>query len=251
MDRFRGPDHIAIRASPRRIAATFGITTTRSATPPAAIVARVPTPPVTAVRERLRHVRWIGGGSGAGKSNVARRLAERYGLRLYATDDVMGAHARRSAPEDAPLLAAFLGMDADERWVNRSPRTMLDTFHWFHGEGFGLIIEDLLALPTGTGVLAEGFRLLPERVAPYLTTPGHAVWLLPTPAFRRAAFAGRDGFWNRTSDPARALRNLLERDRMFTDRLAAQTRRLGLHSIRVDGSVLEDALAERVWRRFA
>lgn len=201
-------------------------------------------------RECLQHVRWIGGGSGAGKSSVARRLAERYGLRLYATDDVMDAHARRTTSENAPLLAAFLAMDPDERWVNRSPRTMLDTFHWFQGEGFGLIIEDLLALPADTGVIVEGFRLLPELVAPYLTTPDHAVWLLPAPAFRRAAFARRDGFWNQTGDPPRALRNLLERDRMFTDRLAAQTRRLGLRTIRVDGSLPEDALIERVWRGF-
>ncbi|RZS43701.1 hypothetical protein EV193_102682 [Herbihabitans rhizosphaerae] len=31
--------------------------------------------------ERLRHVYRIGGGSGAGKSTIARRLADRHGLR--------------------------------------------------------------------------------------------------------------------------------------------------------------------------
>jgi hypothetical protein len=36
---------------------------------------------------------------------------------------------------------------------------MLETFHWFRGEGFGLIIEDLLALPPDQDVIAEGFRL--------------------------------------------------------------------------------------------
>jgi uridine kinase len=39
------------------------------------------------LRTRLRHVRWIGGGSGAGKTTVARLLAEQYSLRLYSTDD--------------------------------------------------------------------------------------------------------------------------------------------------------------------
>ena len=33
-------------------------------------------------------------------------------------------------------------MDMDERWVSRSPETMLETFGWFRGEGFGLIVED-------------------------------------------------------------------------------------------------------------
>jgi hypothetical protein len=96
---------------------------------------------------RLGHVYWIGGASGAGKSTMARRLAVRHGLHLYATDDVMADHARRSTPQDSPFLRAFMATDMDERWVNRSPGTMLETFHWYRGEGFGLIVEDLLALP--------------------------------------------------------------------------------------------------------
>src|SRR2546423_289684 len=106
-----------------------------------------------ALREQLRHVYWIGGGSGAGKSTIARRIAARHGLRLYATDDVMADHARRSSREDSPLLRSFMTMDMDERWVNRPPETMLETFHWFRGEGFRLIIEDLL--PREPGVIAE------------------------------------------------------------------------------------------------
>jgi hypothetical protein len=67
-----------------------------------------------ALRARLGHVYWIGGGSGAGKSTIARRVAARHGLRLYATDDVMADHARRCAPGDCPLLAAFAAMDMDQ-----------------------------------------------------------------------------------------------------------------------------------------
>jgi len=81
-----------------------------------------------ALRARLRDVYWIGGGSGAGKSTIARRLAARHGLRLYATDEVMADHGRRSSPADSPLMAGFAAMDMDERWVSRSPETMLETF---------------------------------------------------------------------------------------------------------------------------
>src|SRR5438093_847841 len=134
-----------------------------------------------ALRKQLRHVYWIGGGSGAGKSTIAHRIAAQHGLRLYATDDVMADHARRSTGEDSPLLHRFMAMDMDERWVNRSPNTMLETFHWFQGEGFNLIIEDLLSLPREPGVIVEGFRLLPRLLEPLLSAPAHAVWLLPTP----------------------------------------------------------------------
>ncbi len=64
---------------------------------------------------RLRHIRWIGGGSGAGKSTVARRLSERYGLRRYHCDDMQSAHTARSNPTDHPMLHAFIAMTMDER----------------------------------------------------------------------------------------------------------------------------------------
>ena len=110
------------------------------------------------LREQLRHVYWIGGGSCAGKSTIARRIADQHGLHLYATDDVMAEHSRRSKPGDCPLLHEFIAMDINDRWVNRSPTTMLDTFHWFRGEGFNMIIEDLLRIPTNRRVIVEGFR---------------------------------------------------------------------------------------------
>jgi 2-phosphoglycerate kinase len=207
-----------------------------------------------ALREQLRHVYWVGGGSGAGKSTVARRIAARHGLRLYATDDMMAEHARRSTREDSPLLHTFMAMDMDERWVNRPPNTMLQTFHWFQGEGFRLIIEDLLRLPREPGVVVEGFRLLPRLVEPLLSAPAHAVWLLPTPDFREAVVRSRggtaSGFLARTTDPERALRNLLERDRMFTDILREETARLEVPAVEVDATMTEDDLAERVTEVF-
>lgn len=197
----------------------------------------------------LAHVRWIGGGSGAGKSTIARRLATEHALRIYDTDAVMADHGTRISSDDAPYLHAFKAMDMNERWVNRDPVTMLETFHWYRGEGFDPIVEDLLGLPAEPGVIAEGFRLLPDLVAPLLAAPEHAVWLLPTPAFRAAAFGDRDpatDFTRRTSDPERARRNLAERDHLFTDRLRVEVRRLGLAAVEVGSATTEGELASRV-----
>jgi hypothetical protein len=202
---------------------------------------------------QLRHVYWIGGGSGAGKSTLSRRLAAEQGLRRYSTDDAMRDHASRCTREDAPFLHEFKAMDLDERWVNRSPETMLETFHWFRGEGFGLIVEDLLRLPGEPCVIVEGLRVLPTRVKPLLAVPQQAIWLLPTPEFRLAALESRGSAWEiagKTRDPERALRNLLERDRMFTERLYEETKRLDLRFIEVDTTMTEDALAERVREAF-
>lgn len=203
--------------------------------------------------ERLGHVYWIGGAPGAGKSAVARRLAGRHGLALYPTDDVMRDHARRTTAADAPYLDRFMAMDMDERWLTRSPETMLETFHWFRGEAFPLIVEDLLRMPAGTRVIAEGFRLLPRLVVPLLRDRNHAVWLLPTPAFRDMALASRGSLWEipgKTSDPERARLNLVRRDRMFTQRLAAEAERLGCRTLELDIGLTEDEVTTRVGRLF-
>jgi hypothetical protein len=198
--------------------------------------------------QRLQHIRWIGGGSGAGKSTIAGLLAEEYGLRLYHCDDTQPAHTARSNPVDDPMLHAFVAMTMDERWVKRTPEEMFRTFHGFHGEGFRLILEDLLDLPTDVPVLVEGYKLLPRLVFPWLSRVDQAVWLIPTPEWRQTAFSRRGSLWSiagRTSDPETALANLLARDALFTEEVERQAAALQLSMIEVDGSMTVDELLER------
>lgn len=198
--------------------------------------------------ERLRHIRWIGGGSGAGKSTIACLLAEEYGLRLYHCDDTQSAHTARSNAADHPLLHAFLALTMDERWVKRTPEEMFRTFHGFHGEGFRLILEDLLDLPTDVPVLVEGYKLLPRLVFPLLSRVDQAVWLIPTPEWRRTALSRRGSLWSiagRTSDPQTALANSLARDALYTEEVARQAAALQLPIIEVNGSTTVDELMER------
>lgn len=121
---------------------------------------------------------------------------------------------------------------------------MLETFHGFQGEAFEFIVEDLLALPDDPPILAEGFRLLPRLVAPLLSQLDQAVWLLPTPDLRRAAFDARGStreIPQRTSDPERALGNLLERDELFTSQVAREASALQMQVIEVGvGRTLDD-----------
>jgi hypothetical protein len=207
---------------------------------------------VSDLRERLAHVRWLGGGSGAGKSTIATRLAEACGLRLYSSDETLRRHVAAATPDRHPLATAFVRMSMDERWLDRSPPTMLETFHGLHGELFERIVADLLALPQEPPILAEGFRLLPWLVAPLLRSPHgarQAAWLISTPAFRLAAFAARGADWHgaqRTRDPVRAMQNLLERDALFANRVADEAAALGLTTIAVDGSVSVEALSAQV-----
>jgi hypothetical protein len=142
-----------------------------------------------------------------------------------------------------------MAMDMDERWLNRAPSVMLETFHGYQGELFDLIVEDLLALPEQPPILAEGFRLLPRLVAPLLSRPDHAVWLAPSPEFRRRAFASRGSSLDiagETSDPTRALANLLTRDDLFTQHMISEASALGLCVIEVVVGMTVDGLTRVV-----
>ena len=197
-------------------------------------------------------MRWLGGGSGAGKSTIAARLAAENGLRLFRTDDAIQRHVARADPRRHPLAHAFAAMGMDERWLRRSPAEMLATFHGYQGELFELIVEDLFALPSEPPILVEGFRLLPRLVAPLLREPagsGQAVWLIPTPAFRRAVFEARGTAWHgayRTLEPARALENLLARDALFTDQIEQDARAAGLPIVQVEIGDPIDSTVDRV-----
>jgi len=86
-------------------------------------------------------------------------------------------------------------------------------------------------------------------VAPLVSTPLRAVWLLPTPGFRRHAFASRGSMSTiagKTSDPERALANLLERDRLFTDQVRRDCAALELQTLDVDGRLTVDQLSDHV-----
>jgi len=142
-------------------------------------------------------------------------------------------------------------MSMDERWLNRSLGEMLATFPWFRGEGFELIVQDLLVLPQDPPVLVEGFRLLPTLMAPLLGHPRQAVWLIPSAEFRLDAFTERGTLRDiarKTSNPDRALANLLARDAMFSERLASEASALDLEVIEVDLGDGVEELTQRVGR---
>jgi hypothetical protein len=196
----------------------------------------------------LRHIRWLGGATGAGKTSVAIQLATTFNLRVYSTDAAISVHSVRAGP-DAPLLSEFRSMSMDERWLRRDAQTMLKTFPWFSGERFDCIVQDLQSMPAEPVTLAEGFRHLPGLVHPLLDERRQAVWLTTTPEFRRRAFMARaqpEQFWCRTSDPTTSLERVLERDTLFADWIAREAQERSLKVVVVDGTQTETEVVTEV-----
>jgi hypothetical protein len=204
-------------------------------------------------RAALRQVLWIGGAPDAGKSTATRTLAAAHGWHAYHLDAAGRSHEARTTPERQPHLSAFLAMTMDERWVVRSPAAMAAHVLQTGPEYLALAIEDLMLMPTEPPILAEGPWFFPADIAPLLSHPRQAIWLVPTEEFKRASAARRDKpqFRHDTSDPECATRNWLARDLLLGKLVRRQARELGLAVYEVDGSRTVEETAALLERHFA
>jgi hypothetical protein len=195
---------------------------------------------LSGLREELGHVLWLGGSPCSGKSSISRILAKSYGLRAYHCDEAFGEHQQRLSQALQPTLHKWTTTDWDDLWM-QSPDVLLAEAIAAYREHFGLVVADLLALPRGAPMLAEGTCLLPNLVAEMLHTPHQAMWLVPTEAFQRRYYPQR-GSWvqdivTACRDPQQALENWMARDVAFARWVTDQTLQLGLKHIVVDGSL--------------
>jgi 2-phosphoglycerate kinase len=180
------------------------------------------------VRERLSHVLWIGGGTDAGKTSVARLLSETHRLPVYHYDQADLRHHVRLA-QTSPRYAAFLDASMEERWVRPEQEALAERAWQAFRDRFALVMEDLTALsfPEGMRVLVEGFGLTPELLEPVLAWRRQAIWLVPTETFKLSAMErrGKGRFGGEVSDAHRASRNLLELGARDDGEQAVQRRR--------------------------
>ena len=158
---------------------------------------------------------WIGGGQWAGKSTVARILALAYGLLPTTTTTTTPAGMRIAASRVGSGLASRrrpgpwggLGDRHPRADGRRHPSRLPGPVQW--------ALDDLRALVSGRPVIAEGWGLRPELVAPIIDSPTRMVVMVAAPESRirqarklpRAAAISHE-----VSDPDRAQRNRLARD---------------------------------------
>ena len=189
------------------------------------------------ISQQLSHILWIGGSPCAGKSSIAYILAQQYNLQTYSCDDHYEAHLTRATPDKHPLMSNAAGMTWDEVWMR--PVDVLVTRELaFYREEFEMVIEDLLAMRRSTHIIAEGAALLPQCVAPLLSHPSQAIWIVPTKEFQLKEYAHRDWVENILSqcqDPQQAWHNWMGRDAGFAKAVAQDAIARGLRVIEVDG----------------
>ena len=190
---------------------------------------------------------WIGGSSCGGKSTLARRLADEYGLALYSCDEHYEGHLGRIADRAPSAMLAVSRMKAEEIFYTRSVSEQLATYLDVLQEDFHHVRNDLAAFGDGP-VVVEGNQLLPWLVGPLLREQDRAIWVIPTEDFQREQYAARDwihGILRETSSAEVSFNNWMTRDALFADRVRAEARERGLQVVEVDGSrTLEENYAE-------
>jgi hypothetical protein len=197
---------------------------------------------------------WIGGGQWAGKSTVARLLAQRYGVTAYHYDyqDARAHHDRRIASR-VRGGGSVADPDPEEVWVRPTPETMAaETLAGFPAR-FEWALDDLRALVSGRPTIAEGWGLRPELVAAVADSARRMVVLVPTEDFRQRqlrAMPRAAAISQQVSDPARAQANRLARDRLVAADAVRSARELGIRVIDVDGSRDAPAVADTVAEHF-
>lgn len=177
---------------------------------------------------------FIGGGTGGGKTTVARALAARHGLRLLPIDALWYEHAERAGEKSPP---------PDVQWLEWTPATQAADFERISRMMLGYVLEDITSLPEHPSVLVEGPQVVPDL----LPDGARAVFLIPTAGFQRETLSSRS---MPSSDPAQALANRLVKDRLYADRVAELARGRGFPVIEVDGSRAPEEICAEVERGF-
>jgi hypothetical protein len=203
----------------------------------------------------LAHVLWIGGPPDCGKTSITDILAQKHGLSVYHFDRHEMAHFARCTPEQYPALYAARPevLTTEQRWLGSPPDVMAAETIACWTERFWMAVDDLLAMPTLSRIIAEGPGFFPECIAPIVSDRHKAIWLVPTETFKRASAARRIKPGNRheTSDPERATRNLIDRDLLMTQHVREQATARDLPLFEVDGSRNLEQMAARVEAHFA
>src|SRR5438093_1283166 len=119
---------------------------------------------------------WIGGATGAGKTTVARRLARRWGLRIYSADNWTWVHRDRAIAAGLEAAIRFEALTPEQRMA--APATERRAMALWPQRA-QMVMDDVRALPSAPLVVAEG-----TTIGAWTIDPRRAVWLVPTWEFQ-------------------------------------------------------------------
>lgn len=209
---------------------------------------------------------FVGGGTCAGKTTAARRVAEDAAVRVFSVDDRLEGYARIAEAEGNIAMREALSSDFERLWM-RDPGVQLDEMLRFYADAFPYAMDDLREfaasvnrrLPGGAEpsfapvIVAEGIAFMPELLHAAGVAADRCVFATCPRALHDERYARRD--WmplmlDGCSDPERAFELWMDRDELFAEHVRSECARLGYPHILVD-SDNPGALADAIGRLVA
>lgn len=188
---------------------------------------------------------WIGGSPCSGKSTIAERLAEKYGLVYYKCDDAYPRHVRNATTQNQPAMSRLSRMSLDEIF-SRPVEIQVEETLMCYREEMAMIRDDITALGPEMPIVVEGAALLPEIVSLLLADYSCGIWITPTAEFQVEQYRRRS--WvqpllQECREPEQAFANWMSRDIAFAKYIADDAWHRGLRTLIVNGNAsLEDNL---------
>jgi hypothetical protein len=204
----------------------------------------------------LHKALWIGGAQWAGKSTVARILAERHNLTAYHYDyHDARAHMDRRVAQHLRNTGESLELFDPEDWVRQTPTELAAAcLDGSFPTRLPYVFDDLRALTGPRPILAEGIGLRPDALAPLLDAPDRMIVMVPTEAFRQhqiRALPRAGALTHNVTDRDKAQANRVARDHILADDAVHKARQHGIRILEVTGDRDADTIADEVESHFA
>ena len=133
-----------------------------------------------------RHVYWIVGGAGSGKSTICRALSERFGIPVYDMDaQVYGAYHSRFSPKRHPVNSAWSASENGLSWLLSMTWPQFNHFNQAAlAEYLDLLAQDLSGMAPDVELLIDGGISNPALAAQVI--PAHQMVCLENPGLSGA-----------------------------------------------------------------
>lgn len=188
------------------------------------------------------HAFVLGGSPCSGKSTIAARLSQQFGLLYYKVDDYEQRHLDRCRPNAQPTMGRYARMGWDAIWMQPLATQVADVFAYYR-ERFQLILEDLAWYDPASTVILEGVAFLPELVQRCNVNPARVLYMVPTTEFQVDHYRQRpwiEGILQQCAAPAQAFANWMARDQRCGQEILRQAESIGYRTMVVDGTLSID-----------
>lgn len=190
----------------------------------------------------MGNIYYIGGGICSGKSTLARRLADRYGMAYYCLDDHLDEFMDLGARKGDAYLKNAYKMQGDALWM-RDTAEMAEESLEIYRRIYKFCLRDLRRLAEHGDVIAEGAGYLPELMKNDDVAADRYICMVSAPNFERQRYETMN-FVNYClalcSDRDKAFDNWMDRDARVAFYVKKSAEENGYSVFTIDNASSED-----------